>query len=162
LISASSSGISVRTRDAGSGLASVAATIAKNATVTIPAFAAGTTSDVVVTATKIKLGLSASVELTVTDVAGNTTVCDPILAKVSAGQTRSFGNVPRAEHLLTVSEAENVTALVVEVNGVRRVVWHPAGKTIDLGELAATGNNVRVRVLGSAGSAATIMIWDGQ
>ncbi len=162
LISASSTGISVRTHDGGSGLAAISATIAKNAAVTIPPFATGTTSDVIVTATKIKLDERASVELTVTDVAGNTTVCDPILATVSAGHAKTFSGVGRAEHLLTVSEAENVTALVIEVNGVRQVSWRPNGHTFDLGRLTAGGNTVRVRVLGPAGSSATIMIWDGQ
>ena len=162
LISASSTGISVRTSDRGSGLASVEATIAKNATVTVPVFPSGTTTDVVVAATKIKLGTSASVELTVTDVAGNTTVCDPILAQVKAGPVKTFRHVPAAEHLLTVSEAQRVRALVVEVNGIRRVLRHPDGKTFDLGQLSAVGNTVRIRVLGPTGSSAAIMIWDGQ
>jgi hypothetical protein len=133
----------------------------KNANVVVPSFSAGTTADQIVTATKIKAGEGAAVELTVTDVAGNTTVCDPVIAKLSAGETKSFSGVPAAEHFFTVSEAGGVAAVGVEVNGVERIIWSPDGKTVDLGELAAT-NTVRVRVLGAAGTSATIMIWDGK
>lgn len=161
MVSASSAGISVRVGDTGSGLAAVTVTKQKNANVVVPAFAPGSTADQIVTATKIKAGEGAAVELTATDVAGNTTVCDPVVAKVSAGETKVFSGVPAVEHYFSVSEAAGVAAVAVEVNGVEQIIWSPDGKTVDLGELAAT-NTIRVRVLGSAGTSATIMIWDGK
>ena len=161
LVSASSSGISVKVVDTGSGLATIKATKTKNATTSIPAFTAGTTTAQIVTASKIKLGEGASVEFTATDVAGNTTVCDPVTATLSAGQTHVFAGVPGAEHYLSISEAGGVAAVAVDVNGVSQVLWSPDGKTVDLGSLAAS-NTISVRVLGEAGSSASIMIWDGK
>src|SRR5690606_18972171 len=110
----------------------------------------GSTEDHIVTATKIKASKGSTVELVVSDVAGNTTTCDPVLAELSAGETRSFAGVPAAERFFSVSDAEGVAAIGVEVNGVERIIWSPDGKTIDLGELAAV-NTIRVRVLGAAG-----------
>ena len=147
--------------DTGSGLATIKATKTKNATTSIPAFTAGTTTAQIVTASKIKLGEGASVEFTATDVAGNTTVCDPVTATLSAGQTHVFAGVPGAEHYLSISEAGGVAAVAVDVNGVSQVLWSPDGKTVDLGSLAAS-NTISVRVLGEAGSSASIMIWDGK
>jgi hypothetical protein len=161
LVTASSSGISVKIGDSGSGLATIRATKTKNATTSIPAFTSGTTTDQIVTASKIKLGTGASVEFTATDKAGNTTICDPVTATLSAGQSHAFAGVPGAEHYLTVSEAAGVTAVAVDVNGVTRVIWSPDGQTVDLGPLEAT-NTISVRVLGAAGSSASVMIWDGK
>ena len=161
LVSASSSGISVKIGDSGSGLATVNATKKKNATTSIPDFTPGTTSDVIVTASKIKLGEGASVEFTATDKAGNVTICDPVTATVSAGQNKVFAGVPAAEHYLTISEAGGVAAVAVDVNGVSRVIWNPDGQTVDLGALEAS-NTISIRVLGAAGSSAAVMIWDGQ
>lgn len=161
LASVSASGITVQVGDAGSGLASVVVTKAKNADVVVPSFTSGSTEDHIVTATKIKASKGSTVELVVSDVAGNTTTCDPVLAELSAGETRSFAGVPAAERFFSVSDAEGVAAIGVEVNGVERIIWSPDGKTIDLGELAAV-NTIRVRVLGAAGTSATIMIWDGK
>ncbi len=161
LVSASSSGISVRVADSGSGLATVNATKTKNATTSIPAFTPGTTSDVIVTASKIKLGEGASVEFTATDKAGNVTICDPVTATLSSGQSHVFSGVPAAEHYLTISEAAGVSAVAVDVNGVTSVIWNPDGQTVDLGALGAS-NTISIRVLGAAGSSAAVMIWDGQ
>ncbi len=161
LVSASSSGISVRVGDSGSGLATVNATKTKNATTSIPAFTPGTTSDVIVTASKIKLGEGASVEFTATDKAGNVTICDPVTATLSAGQSHVFSGVPAAEHYLSISDAAGVSAVAVDVNGVTSVIWNPDGQTVDLGALGAS-NTISIRVLGAAGSSAAVMIWDGQ
>jgi hypothetical protein len=161
LVSASSTGISVKVGDSGSGLATVVASQYKNATVNVPAFQQGTTTDQIVTATKIKLTEKASVELTLTDVAGNRTVCDPVTAKISAGETKTFTGVPAAEHLLTVSEAGGVAAVAVEINGAEQVIWSPDGRTVDLGSFAGD-YTIRIRVLGAAGTSASIMLWDGQ
>lgn len=62
-------------QDPLSGLADVLVTRAENADVVVPAFTAGTTSPVVVTATKIDQGQRARVGLRVTDVQGNVTRC---------------------------------------------------------------------------------------
>ncbi len=160
LASKSATGITILTKDSGSGLASVTVNQQKNATVTTPAFTPGTTSDVISTATKIKLTESSAVQMTVTDVAGNKTVCDPITAKVAAGAARTFSGVAAADHYLTVSDASGVTAVAVETDAGNRVLWSPDGQTVDLGDLGS--GTVKIRVLGAAGTSATIMLWDGK
>lgn len=160
LVSASSAGITVRTIDSGSGLQAITVTRDKNATVNVPTFTPGTTSEQLVTATKIKAGQGASVQLEVTDVAGNKTVCDPVIAKLTAGEARTFHGVPAAEHFLTVSEAAGVAGVAVEVGGSTQIVWSPDGRTVDLGDMG--DGTVTLRVLAPQGTTATIMLWDGK
>ena len=63
-------------QDTESGLASINVLSSQNATVTVPPFAIGTTDPVQVTIQRINRRPRASAVLEVTDVAGNTTVCD--------------------------------------------------------------------------------------
>ena len=68
--------IQITVQDTASGLASIVATAHGNASVSIPPFTVGTTSPVVVTATKIDQSKGSSVRLKATDVAGKSTVCE--------------------------------------------------------------------------------------
>ena len=77
LSSKSLSQIQVTLQDTGSGLNTVSTTTS-NATAAVAPFTSGTTSSVVVTATKTDLTKSASLAITATDVAGNSVRCDPI------------------------------------------------------------------------------------
>jgi hypothetical protein len=70
--------IQVTLQDTGSGLNTVNVNTSSNATTPVPPFTPGTTSPVVVTATKIDQSKSASLALSATDVAGNTVSCDPV------------------------------------------------------------------------------------
>ena len=63
---------------------------ATNATVSIPPFTSGTTNPVVITATKINQSQSATVALSVRDVAGNSTNCDPVYTTVEASIPEEF------------------------------------------------------------------------
>ena len=65
-------------QDSGSGLASISH-VETNAVTLVPFFVPGDTSPVVVDSTKIIQTLPSSLKLTVTDVAGNVTVCDPVV-----------------------------------------------------------------------------------
>ncbi len=69
--------IQVEVQDTDSGLSTVVATASDNASVSIPAFVPGTTSPLIVTATKVDQSKGSTVALALTDVAGNTTTCDP-------------------------------------------------------------------------------------
>ena len=80
----------VTVRDLQSGLASITVVTAINVTVSIPAFTVGTTNPVVVTATKINQSLSATIALRVTDVCGNSIVCDPVYTTISAEVPQEF------------------------------------------------------------------------
>jgi hypothetical protein len=70
--------IQITVQDTGSGLASILVTVSSNADTVVPPFSVGTTSAVLITATKITQTAGSVVELTVTDVAGNKIVCDPV------------------------------------------------------------------------------------
>ena len=76
--------IQITVQDSGSGIASILVTQSANADTVVPPFAAGTTSAVLVQATKIVQASGSVVELTVTDVAGNKIVCDPVWAGTKA------------------------------------------------------------------------------
>ena len=86
--------IQITVQDSGSGLASIVVTKSQNADTVVPPFTSGTTGAVLVTATKITQSAGSVVELTVTDVAGNKIVCDPVWpgtkakAKVKAKTTK--------------------------------------------------------------------------
>lgn len=113
--------LQITANDSGTGLASIVPTTAINATVIVPAFTPGTTGPILVTATKINQAQSAQVALRVTDVAGNFTDCDPVLATVTArGTTRiqKLTGVPQAEHLIALRNGKpGLTSLKIVVNG---------------------------------------------
>lgn len=67
--------IDITVQDTDSGLALVELTSTNNAIVNVPPFERGTTSPVVLTATKLDEGMRAAVGLRVFDVAGNVTRC---------------------------------------------------------------------------------------
>lgn len=70
--------IQITVQDSGSGIASIVVTNLQNATTVVPPYSPGTTSAVLVEATKINQAIGSVVELTVTDVAGTKIVCDPV------------------------------------------------------------------------------------
>ncbi|MDQ6614149.1 MAG: hypothetical protein M3083_05240 [Actinomycetota bacterium] len=69
--------IQVTVQDTSSGLASIVVTTDINATVVVPPFTPGTSSAVVVTATKIDQTQTSQLGLQVTNKAGGVTNCDP-------------------------------------------------------------------------------------
>jgi hypothetical protein len=74
--------IFVTVQDLGTGIETII-TGKNNAVVAVPTFSPGTMSPLVITATKQVQSAGATLEVTVTDAAGNQTVCDPKLpAKV--------------------------------------------------------------------------------
>jgi hypothetical protein len=89
--------IQVEVQDTGSGLATIAHS-ETNAVTVVPPFVSGTTNPLVVTSTKVNQSLASSLQLTVTDVAGNTTVCDPV---VPGSHTRAHA---RPHHRLSLSQ----------------------------------------------------------
>lgn len=78
--------IQVTVQDSGSGIQSiVASTYNANAPVS---FTPGTTSPIVVTATKVDQTKGSTLTLTVTDMAGNRTVCDPVIPAVPTSYSK--------------------------------------------------------------------------
>lgn len=80
--------IQVTLQDTGSGLATVSTTTS-NAVAAVAPFTSGTTSPVLVTATKTDLTKGASLGITATDVAGNSVTCDPFWPAKHATKTKA-------------------------------------------------------------------------
>jgi hypothetical protein len=158
--------IQVTVRDTGSGLASIVVTKAVNDTVSIPSFTAGTTSPVVVTATKVDQSKSSTLALQVKDQAGNVTNCDPTTTTVvrePRGQTLS--GIDGSEHFLTIQNGTpGLKSLVARVNGTTFAANNlkPGEKrTIDISSALKTGDTNAVQLIGHGPGAADVLIWDG-
>ncbi|MEK9138028.1 MAG: carbohydrate binding domain-containing protein, partial [Bacteroidota bacterium] len=84
--------LQVTVQDIGSGLAGVAVLTATNIVLplSITPFPVGTTTPVVITATKDIQSLSSILRLRVTDVSGNSSECDPIYTTLSAEVPQEF------------------------------------------------------------------------
>ncbi len=72
--------IYITMQDGGSGMASIVVASTTNATVTIPAFTAGTTAPLVVKVSKVTFG-AGQAKFVLTDVAGNVSRCDPYIKR---------------------------------------------------------------------------------
>lgn len=82
--------LSVMLQDTESGLSHVNILKDKNANVMIPAFTPGTTDPIVVIAEKIDQSKGSSVVLEVFDMAGNSTICDPVYTTLSTIAPQDF------------------------------------------------------------------------
>jgi hypothetical protein len=109
--------LNVMMQDTGSGLKSINLVDSVNASVIIPAFSPGTTSPVLVTATKSDQAQSSDVAFVVTDMAGLTTSCDPVdftLALDGPTERHVFRSVSPAEHYVRIMNG---------TPGVRRITF---------------------------------------
>ncbi|HEY3281794.1 MAG TPA: hypothetical protein VGN26_05925 [Armatimonadota bacterium] len=136
--------IIVTLQDTGSGLATITATVLDNVTLSIPLYAPGTTAPVVVTATKIDQTKAAHLALHSTDVAGNATDCDPVLADLqipdgASSVTQTFTGLPLEESFVTLRNGiPGVKMVQVQVNGRKAHLLRMVG-----GALRMTGPAVR-------------------
>jgi len=73
--------IQVVVQDTGSGVATIAHA-ETNAVTAVSPFVSGDTNPILVNSTKVNQALASTLKLTVTDVAGNVTVCDPVVPGV--------------------------------------------------------------------------------
>jgi hypothetical protein len=162
--------IEITVEDNESGLASIQVTKSTNANTVVPPFAPGTNDPVVVRSTKIDQSKSSTVELRVTDVAGNVTICDPVIDLVirERGEpaNKSYTGLPAAEHFVTITNGDpGVQRIDVTVNGQ---TWKLTGlrdnevRTLDVASAMVAGNNntIRVKGYGRPGGQALIVIAD--
>lgn len=161
--------LQITVQDSDGGLKAVVVTSANNATVSVPAFTVGTTSPVVVTATKVDQTMGASVGLQVTDVAGNVTTCDPAVLNVDRttgkpASTTAHG-IARSERFVHIYNGNpGVATLTVTVNGKHFQVANLAvgqQATLDIAAaLAAGSNTVTLTAAGQPGGGVIVLIAD--
>jgi len=161
--------LEVKTQDSGSGLASIAVTKSTNANTVVPPFTVGTTDPVIVRGTKIVQSQGSVVELRVTDVAGNVTVCDPVMTVVirAAGkpETQRFTDIPRAEHWVRVNNGDpGIQQLKLEVNGEAfkaLQLAHGEERLLDVAAAMREGaNTITLTSTGKPGGEALVLISD--
>jgi hypothetical protein len=124
----------------------------------------------VVTATKVDQTQSAQVGLNVTDVAGNTTSCDPVMVTVTrstGAPSFTYANVPQAEGTLTIyNGSPGLSGLAISVNGTVFGVNNLKDgevRTVDISSAMVAGDNNKIvmATAGRPGAAAYILIWGG-
>ena len=133
----------------------------------------GTTFLVHLTATEIVRGAGARIQIIVTDVAGNQSICDPVLtslrARASLGgksRARSY-RVSANEKVVTIRNGRpGLSRVTVSVNGrhfVVRGLRPGATRRVRIGSALTkrAGNRVTLRGYGAPGGSARIMIAGG-
>lgn len=162
--------IEVTAEDDESGIASILVTKSTNANTVVPPFTPGTTDPVVVRGTKINNSKSSSIELRVTDVAGNVTVCDPVITLVvrEAGkpESQTHTGIPAIEHNVLIENGDpGVNRLDVTVNGQTwKLTGLKAGQvsTLDVASAMNPGNDntITLTAYGKPGASALVVISD--
>jgi hypothetical protein len=172
VVSITNEQVKVHVQDPDSGLQSIDVTIADNVSVVFnPAtFSPGTNDLIEVLGNKDDLDHSARLELRVTDVAGNVTVCDPVVTVKTRGfgrpENATFTELPEAESLVTVSnDSPGIRNLDVVVNGQRfKIAGLGNGEeiTMDVSSAMVEGYNNTIALIayGRPGASALIVIHD--
>jgi hypothetical protein len=161
----------IKTQDTGSGLKTIVVNTSTNANTVVPPFAPGTTDEVDVTSTKINQSQNSVVKLTVTDVAGNVTVCDPVLSSVAirrAGQPsrQTYTHLARSESKVRlINSKPGIRTVALRVNGhALKQLRLASGQTrsVNVARWMRRGNNNTITVVarGAVGTSATILISD--
>ena len=159
-------------QDPESGIVTISRDIATNVTVTgAPATFSPPTYDAqVVVATRINRSQPFRLEITVTNAAGISTTCDPVLATMRIGPsgkavTKTYSGIPRAEHKLTIRGFQRgVIRAVVLVNGqtFRLTVNGKKATQISIASAMNHGrnNSVKITLYGKAGARALVALTD--
>jgi hypothetical protein len=113
--------LKVFTQDTGSGLNQIIVLKSNNATVNIPSFTSGTNNPVIVTATKNIANRSSTVQLKVIDVAGNSTICDPVI-EIKVRETgkpvsTSISGTADGDEVIVINGEPGLKNLEIVVNG---------------------------------------------
>lgn len=164
--------VEVTIKDVGTGLAEIVVTRSENSDTVVPPFTVGTNDPVILTSTKIDPAQRARVEARVTDLAGNTRLCDPIMLLLIRDKSESASldagsDVPRAEDKVTITNGSpGLKKIDILVNGQTfKVTGLKDGEetTVDISSAMVDGdtNQVSFEVKGKKGSFANVMIWDG-
>ncbi len=160
--------LQVTMQDIGSGLNTIQLVSAVNATVDLPPFTPGTTSPVVVTATKVDQSGTSDVAFTVKDMAGNSITCDPVdfTAQIEGrSETHVFRDLSASEHYIRiVNGTPGLKSATFDVNGKSFPVTLSKGRTVnlDIGSAMQPGdaNKIVMTAQGPRRSSATVLIGD--
>jgi hypothetical protein len=151
-------------RDKQSGLASIVIDWAttSNANVSIPVFAPGIKTPVVVTATTILEGPPVLFGIKATDLCGNVTMWDPVEFTMNAHETVTLNGISRIEHFVTITN-ENLQALIITVNGSgpRVISLNPdTTRTINIGGAMEPGedNTITFETIGFGSRKSQVVI----
>jgi len=163
--------LQVTVSDVDTGLQSIVVTQSDNADTPVPPFTVGTTDPVTITATKINQSQPAHVTIQVTDLAGNTVTCDPVITLVQRGPSTdpaaSRARVDQAENkVLIMNSTPGLRNLELTVNGTKiKVTGLKDGetRTLDISSAMVAGSNnlIGVKGHGPQGSSAMVVISDG-
>lgn len=163
--------LQVTVSDPQTGLQSIVVTQSDNADTPVPPFTVGTTDPVTITATKINQNQSAHVTIVVTDLAGNTVTCDPVITLVQRSSTTdpqgSKSLVDQAENkILIMNSTPGLKNLEVAVNGTKfKVTGLKDGenRTLDISRAMVPGskNSITVKGHGPVSSSAMVVVSDG-
>ncbi|MDQ2912849.1 MAG: hypothetical protein M3T56_06295 [Chloroflexota bacterium] len=161
----------IKTQDRGSGLKTIVVNITKNANTIVPPFTLGRRRRLMVTSAKINQSQNSVVKLTVTDMAGNVTVCDPVLSSVAirrAGQPskQTYTHLARSESKVRlINSKPGIRTVALRVNGhALKQIRLASGQTriVNVARWMRRGNNNKITVIarGAVGTSATILISD--
>jgi 6-phosphogluconolactonase (cycloisomerase 2 family) len=161
--------LQITTQDTGSGIQSVQVLQSTNAVTVVPGFAIGTTNPLIITATTLDQTQSSVIQIRVTDVAGNVTLCDPVDLSLDrqTGKpvTETLTGIPQQEDQVTIfNGSPGINNIRIEVNGKKfQVAGLKDGevKTIDVTSAMKPGSNTfSFTALGKPGASATVLIHD--
>jgi hypothetical protein len=161
--------IRVAARDISSGLKSVNLVKAANATVALPRFPSLSRDHAVTIATKIDPSQPSTLTLQVTNAAGQSITCDPVLAELRDkrhGRPYVFKDLPQAENKVQlINRSPGLERVELRVNGRRfRMDRLQVGeeRALDVGPAMLPGNHniIGVQTHGPRGSSAVLVISD--
>lgn len=159
-------------RDTGSGLDTITWRTTNCTITTTPASPpVGYTLPVVVRATKTNNSLRAVVSITVTDVVGNVTECDPVLDQIviperRVSTTRIYSAIPEMESYISLRNGSpGVQLATVKVNRKRPYQFGLAPEQVrNLNAASAMregSNTIQITVYGKPGAKVNVLILDG-
>jgi hypothetical protein len=149
------------TVQAPAGLSTIGVTESVNDTVVVPTFTMGDTSKVVVTATKVNQSAVSELALSVTDVNGSNTTCDPADFGLRGDVAQSAGNLNAGEGLVSISNS-GLSKVTITVNGTRKVVslrTHERTE-LNLNKLFVLAHSNHVVVKGTGSGSANVLFAD--
>jgi hypothetical protein len=165
--------LNVFVQDAGSGLAAINVKIAQNVTPVIPAFSSGSKTSLIVKGIKINQTQKSRLELEVKDVAGNITLCDPVIVNLKIDEGNTWGrtsvnltDIPDVEGQIRIDNGVPGASVVrIKVNdGDTRAINLAPGAITEHDVSADMGrgsNSASIVMHGAPGSSAIVMFHDG-